>query len=147
MIKKLSFIPALLAFVLHPAIATAGEGELLTPEDAAMRVKNGDAVLIDIREPSEWEESGVVSTAHLLPMSDLNGDRKLWNAFLKEHPDSELILYCRSGGRAGRAADTLAKEGFQTANGGGLADWIAAEQPLRKADEPPEEPANKPTDE
>ena len=40
--------------------------------------------------------------------------------------DHEIILYCRSGVRFGRAASALAKEGFRNANAGGFGDWVNA---------------------
>lgn len=105
----------------------------LDPEEAAARVESGEAVLIDVREPEEWEETGVVATAHLLPLSDLRGPREQWRAFLERHRDKELILYCRSGNRSGQAAAILAEEGFRVANAGGLKDWIAAGQAVSRA--------------
>jgi len=74
--------------------------------------------------------------AALLPLSDLTGARKQWKAFLEKNRDKELILYCASGYRAGRAAQLLAGEGFRTANTGGFGDWQAAGLPVRKPKNP-----------
>ena len=46
----------------------------VSPDEAAPRVRAGDAVLIDVREPDEWS-GGVAKGAALLPLSDLT-DRK-----------------------------------------------------------------------
>ena len=54
----------------------------LAPVDCKARLKSGKAVLVDIREPSEWKE-GVAASAVLLPMSDLNGSRSQWKPFLE----------------------------------------------------------------
>lgn len=105
-------------------------GPTLTPEEAARRVAAGTGVLIDVREPDEWRE-GVVKGALLLPLSDLQGDRKQWKPVLSAYADKELLLYCRSGNRAGIAARLLAGEKFKTANAGGFAAWKAANQPVR----------------
>lgn len=115
--------------------------ESLTPAEAAARVARGEAVLIDVREPSEWKDTGVVAQARLLPLSDLKGDRTSWGSFLAENRGKELILYCRTGNRSGQAAKVLAAEGYDVANAGGLRDWLAAEQPTRPADQPPRDPA------
>jgi rhodanese-related sulfurtransferase len=109
----------------------------LTPAEAAAHVQAGTAVLIDVREQSEWTATGVVATAHLRALSDLRGTRTTWKEFLEANRDKELILYCRSGNRSGQAAQVLAAEGFHVANAGGLRDWIAAGQPTRPASEPP----------
>ena len=103
----------------------------MTPEEAAARVKAGDAVLIDVREPSEWAESGVAEPAALLSLSDLRGERKTWKPFLEKNRDKELLLYCRSGNRSGLAATLLAKEGFKTANAGSFSAWKSAGLPVR----------------
>jgi rhodanese-related sulfurtransferase len=115
-------------FVLRPMLFG---GPRMTPEEAAARVKAGDAALIDVREPSEWAESGVAEPAALLSLSDLRSERKTWKPFLEKNRDKELLLYCRSGNRSGRAAALLAKEGFKTANAGSFSAWKSAGLPVR----------------
>jgi rhodanese-related sulfurtransferase len=106
-------------------------GDTLPPDEAARRVAAGTAVLIDVREPGEWE-GGVVRGALLLPLGDLQGARSLWAGALKTHADKELILYCRSGNRAGIAARLLARENFRVANAGAFAAWKDAGQAVEK---------------
>ena len=103
----------------------------VTPAEAAQLVADGKAVLVDVREPDEWTD-GVATPATLLALSDLTGSRQAWKAFLDKNRDQELILYCRSGGRSGRAAQLLAAEGYRTANAGGFSDWARAGLPTRK---------------
>lgn len=134
--KPHTTILACLITITSAALHGASESGRLTPEEAVERVRSGEAVLIDVREPAEWNETGVVSTAYVLSLSDLRGDRVAWSAFLEENADRELILYCRSGNRSGQAAALLAEEGYRTANAGGISDWIDADQPLRDVDEP-----------
>lgn len=96
------------------------------------RVRSGRAVLIDVREPDEWQ-GGVAKGAELLPLSDLNGPRQRWASLLAGPRDRELLLYCASGGRSGLAARILAGEGFTATNVGGFADWRDAGWPVAKA--------------
>jgi rhodanese-related sulfurtransferase len=103
----------------------------ISPQEAARRVEEGKAVLIDVREPKEWAE-GVAQPAQLLSLSDLRGERKDWKAFLEKNRGRELILYCRTGNRSGTAATILAKEGFTTTNAGGFAAWKEAGLPVRQ---------------
>ncbi len=103
----------------------------VTPAEAAAKVASGEAILVDVREPSEWKD-GVAAPAELLSLSDLRGDRKQWTAFLEKAGDKPLILYCRSGNRSGQAAEILAKEGKTVANVGAFKDWEAAGLPTRK---------------
>lgn len=101
----------------------------ITPAEAAPRLRKGEAVLIDVREPNEWT-GGVAEGAVLLSLSDLTGARAKWSPFLADEAGRELLLYCQSGGRSGIAARILAAEGFRTANAGGVAEWTAAGWPV-----------------
>ncbi len=112
---------------------TAAEVSKLAPAEAAQRVAAGQAVLVDVREPSEWAEAGVAAPAVLLPKSDFDGDKKAWKDFLAQVGDKQIILYCRSGKRAGAIAEALAAEGRAVANAGGMKDWVAAGLPTRAA--------------
>ena len=121
--------------ILSPAPSSSSV-PVITPADAAAAVREGTAIIIDVREPKEWE-SGVAAPAYLLPLSDLKATRKKWAHVLAEAKDKQVILYCRSGGRAVQAAAILAKEGFAVANAGGFNDWLTAKLPIR----PPADPA------
>lgn len=103
----------------------------ITPAEAAAKVASGEAMLVDVREPSEWKD-GVAAPAELLSLSDLRGNRKQWKAFLEKAGGKQIILYCRSGNRSGQAAEILAKEGRTVANVGAYKDWKAAGLPTRK---------------
>lgn len=115
--------------------AAADSPPSIEPVEAAERVEKKQAVLVDVREPEEWE-SGVVAFAHTLSLSDLRGDRDQWNDFLAEHEEEEILLYCRTGNRSGIAAGILADEGFRVRNAGGFSEWQAAGLPERKPSEP-----------
>jgi len=106
-------------------------GPSLSPGEADKRVATGTAVLIDVREPSEWA-SGVARPAVLLPLSDLTGGRSKWKPFLEQNRDRELIVYCRSGSRSGIAAGILRGEGFKVSNAGSFDSWQSAGLPTRK---------------
>lgn len=95
------------------------------PAASAARVRSGEAVLVDVREPAEWTQ-GVAESAVLLPLSDLNRSRAHWAPFLAQARARELLLYCASGTRSGMAARVLAGEGFRAVNAGGLDEWAAA---------------------
>jgi rhodanese-related sulfurtransferase len=122
-------------FALTVAGAFAAEVAKITPAAAAKLVADGSAVLVDVREPAEWAATGVVTGAALLPKSDFDGDQKLWKEFLAKNAGKELILYCRSGHRAGVVGAILASQGHQVANAGGFKDWQDAGQPTRKVGE------------
>lgn len=119
------------------AVAFAAPAPKITPAEAARLVASGQAVLVDVREPAEWEESGVAAPAVLLPKSDFDGDQKQWKEFLAKNGDKQVIVYCRSGSRSGAVAAALAEKDVKSASAGTLKDWTKAGLPVRKADEKP----------
>jgi rhodanese-related sulfurtransferase len=122
----------ILLLLMSSLISFGANVPVLTPAEAAAQLKAGGAVLIDVREPEEWTETGVAEPAVLLALSDLRGERTTWKPFLEKNRDKTLLLYCRSGGRSGKAAEILAKEGFKTGNVGGFKAWSDAGLPVRK---------------
>lgn len=131
---KLPRLLALLVSLVTSAFA-ADAAPKISPADAAKLVESGKAVLVDCREPAEYAENGVAKPAVLLPKSDFDGDQKKWKEFLAQNKGKQVILYCRSGGRAGAVATALKQQGVDAANAGGLKDWTAAGLPTRKAEE------------
>lgn len=129
------FIAAILS--LLTVGASAAEVPSVTPDEAAALVAGGKALLVDVREPAEWRESGVAASALLLSKSDFDGAKKDWTAFLESVGDRQVILYCRSGRRSGIVATALAERGFNVANAGGFAAWRDAGLPTRAHDQPP----------
>jgi len=126
-----------LALLLLASLGWAADVRRIAPKDAAQLVAEGKAVIVDVREAPEWKDSGVAAPAFLLPMSDYNGDQKLWKPFLAENAGKEIILYCRSGGRSDEVAAKLAAKGVKAANIGTLRTWTSAGLPMRAADVPP----------
>ena len=102
----------------------------MSPQEASVAVETGVAVLVDVREPAEWN-GGVAQEAVLLPLSDLRGPRKRWTPFLEKHQSKRILLYCQSGMRSGIAASILKAEGFDTANLGSFSNWHANGLPVR----------------
>ena len=129
--KLRSLLTALLATA---TIAIAADVAKITPKSAAKLVADGKAVLVDVREPSEWAETGVAAPAVLLAKSDFDGAQKDWKPFLEKNAGKEIILYCRSGHRAGVVAAALAEKGVKVANAGGMKDWVDAGLPVRKVE-------------
>jgi len=128
--KLRSLLLSLLATV---TLMSAAEISKTSPEDAAKLVAAGKAVLVDVREPSEWAETGVAAPAVLLAKSDFDGAQKDWKPFLEKNAGKEIILYCRSGARAGTVGAALAEKGLKVSNAGGFRDWTKAGLPTRKA--------------
>lgn len=78
---------------------------------------NIETIYLDVREKDEWDEGHVVGAMHFplirLQVGDLPDTPK----------DSEIQVYCRSGGRAEIAKNLLDDAGFKNViNAGGLDD-------------------------
>ena len=122
----------LLVFSLVATALFAADVPAISPASAAKLVAEGQAVLVDVREPSEWAETGVAAPAVLLPKSEFDaGLIGEWKDFLAKVGDKQIILYCRSGRRSAVLATALAEQGHKVANAGGFKDWQAAGLPTR----------------
>ena len=113
--------------------ARAADATKISAAEAAKLVKEGKAVIVDVREPAEWA-SGVAAPAVLLPKSDFDCDQKQWKEFLAKNQGKQVITYCRSGGRASAVAEALRQQGVAAASLGGLKDWTAAGLPTRQVE-------------
>jgi len=132
--KKLSLLSAFLSLF---SLMSAAAIPAITPAEAAKLVADGKAVIIDVREPVEWAESGVAAPAVLLPKSEFDaGLAGEWKDFLAKVGDKQIITYCRSGKRSGAVAEALAAKGHPVANAGGFQAWQDAGLPTRKPTEP-----------
>ena len=119
-------------FLASVLASAAAEVTKVTPAEAAQLVAAGKAVLVDVREPAEWAETGVAAPAVLLAKSEFDaGQSGEWKHFLAGVGDRQIILYCRSGQRAGGVGAVLADKGFKVANAGGFTAWQKAGLPTR----------------
>ncbi len=125
-------LSSLVVFLAVSAFALGAEVGKVTPAEAAKAVADGTAVLVDVRESEEWAETGVAEPALLLSKSDFENNGEGWKVMLEKNADKRIILYCRSGNRAGQVAEALAKQGKSVANAGGFEDWKKAGLPVRK---------------
>ena len=84
-------------------------------------IKDGKAVLIDVREPDEWIKEHIPE-AHLVPLSGFNPDD-----FPRDH-QKIAVFHCRSGGRTEAAAPQILRTGFREVYQleGGLQGWREA---------------------
>lgn len=67
-----------------------------------------DALLLDVRTSSEWEQDGHLQDATLIPHTELQSRE----SELPDDKDALILLYCRSGNRSQDAANTLQDMGF-----------------------------------
>lgn len=90
----------------------------------AAELREAGAFVLDVREPSEWEQAHVPDST-LIPLGQLSSR-------MSEVPtDQQVVIICRSGNRSAQARDLLLNAGFTnvTSIAGGIIDWQAQGQP------------------
>ena len=90
----------------------------VSPTDAQQRMTQG-AVLVDVREPNEYDEVHATG-AQLMPLSSFESE------YSTLPRDAELILICRSGARSERAGQFLIAQGYSNVTNltGGTLAWV-----------------------
>ena len=94
--------------------------EEIEPFEAAQEIEGGDVVLIDTREPHEYQEAHLEG-GKLVPPG-LLGDEI---AAAAPDKSARTILYCRSGNRSYKAAEQLQALGYEdvASMAGGILAW------------------------
>jgi len=127
-------LPAVVAALcLLPA--WAGDTTTIGQDVLAEKMSAGaDLLILDVRSPGEYAE-GHVPGALNIPHDQL--ESRL--AELAGDEDAEVVVYCRSGRRAGIALDLLSKAGFGRLYylEGDFPGWSAAGRPVERPAGPP----------
>lgn len=90
-----------------------------------------DVVLLDVRQPNEWEAGHAVGAAHL-PLAQV--------PHAEFETGTHYLVICRSGARSAQAVAFMNNSGIQATNvDGGMNDWMAAGLPAEsETGQPPE---------
>ena len=101
----------------------------ITVEHARERLaKNPNAVLLDVREDSEWQNNHAEQAVHL---GKGILERDLETTF--PDPDTEIIMYCGGGFRSILTADVAQKMGYKNVTSliGGYKGLLQAQWPMK----------------
>lgn len=102
----------------HAPEAAANAADI-EPRDVKAKIAKGDRfVLIDVREPHEWQ-IGHIPQAKLIPLGELpKRINELDSA-------DEIIAHCKSGARSAKAVEFLQQSGFKKVRNmkGGILAW------------------------
>jgi len=95
------------------------------PATAKQWIDAETAILVDVREPSEYAREHIIG-ARLVPLSSFDSED-----FAADH-DKAVVFYCRSGTRTAANAERLFATGFRSVHAldGGLAAWRDAGLPI-----------------
>jgi len=101
----------------------------ISPQEAAAKLKGGEAVIVDVRDKDEWDEEHIPAAIHLSRGTiELDIEDKV--------PDTNalVICHCGGGGRSALAAESLQKMGYKNVRSmaGGFKAWKAAELPTAR---------------
>ena len=112
----------------------------ITPSEAADLIRDGKALVVDLREAAEVQESGKVKGALEVPrgLLEFRADPASPSHDPAFDPERTVIVYCASGGRSALGGKTLQELGFtDVRNLGGFKDWAQSGGAVAPADAPP----------
>lgn len=118
-----------LVFSLFSAVIFAGETPQISQQDllTALKAPKHNIVVLDVRSAQEYENGHIVdaiNVSHNTITENLN--------FLSQYKDKTVVVYCRSGRRAGVAEHILAENNFRDLRHltGDMNAWLKAELPV-----------------
>lgn len=126
--RSIQFITALFSS-LAASFALADFAGEWDQAEALKRMQSSDVVVIDVRSPGEFAE-GHVPGAINIPHNQIDEHA----ATLAELKGKDLLIYCRSGRRAGMAESELTEMGFSNLYHlkGDMQGWKAANPKIKK---------------
>lgn len=110
MIDRRTLIAAFGSALAMPMAARASL-ETISALDAYARMQAGTLILIDLRTPPEWHETGVAKGAWPLDMTQRQFGGWLLAA-IERNPNHQVAIICRTGNRSGRLMQLLAQNGI-----------------------------------
>lgn len=119
------------------AHAAAGEPRRITVQQAHDMAASGDILLVDVRSPVEWRETGLAKGAHAISMHLPDFMQRL-EALTGGDKSTPLALICARGARSGVMSGELVRRGYRdiidvpegmlgSARGPG---WLKAQLPI-----------------
>jgi molybdopterin/thiamine biosynthesis adenylyltransferase/rhodanese-related sulfurtransferase len=105
---------------------TAGTVPLIGVQEVKARIDRGDEfILLDVREPHEWEIVDIADATHHIPKGQI-----------LEHLGEldtarDIVVYCKSGGRSADVVHTLLEHGYTRVKNmvGGINAWAKQVDP------------------
>ena len=101
----------------------------LTPDQAAEKMQSGDVLIVDVRDPTEVQQTGTIKGAVNVSrgMLEFRADPESQYHNPAFQKDKTILLHCASGGRSALAGKTLQDMGYTAVfNIGGFKDLAEA---------------------
>jgi rhodanese-related sulfurtransferase len=100
----------------------------VTPEQTAGAMGDGNAQIVDVREPYE-RDAGYIAGSRHIELQDLPSQAESLDR------DRPVIFQCRSGSRSLMAAQAFRRAGFDAwSMAGGLEQWVQEGREIEPAD-------------
>lgn len=121
--------------------SAAFAGEVMSVTDAHAKAQKGEIILVDVRTPDEWKQTGVPASAHTITMHQPGPQLlKQLDDVLGGDRSKPLAIICRTGNRTGSLAGPLEQAGYKTvinvaegmAGGRSGPGWAKTGLPIRK---------------
>lgn len=114
---------AFLSLGLLSEIQAQEKHEILSPQEFCDKMKSDDVQIIDVRTPKEYK-NGHIKNSTLINFFDDDFKEQL----SKLSEDKEILVYCRSGNRSGKASKILENLGYKNVSDlkGGMLLWEKA---------------------
>lgn len=129
--RRLILLTISLGLVVASCASTATEArlDLVTPRDAAAIIDDRPVVVLDVRTPEEFAEGHLENAINIDFYAADFADQ-----LAGLDPDTEYVVYCRSGNRSGQTIPIMADLGFQSVHDveGGVLEWVQAGLPLTR---------------
>jgi len=129
MFNKLAFITLLTALLSTFAFAKSVQDISQQDFQKLAHSDKANILVLDVRTPEEYSQGhvpGAINISHTTIKDNL--------AKLMTYKNKKIVVYCRSGRRAGFAAEILAKNGFKNLYhlDGDMNGWAKAGLPIEK---------------
>lgn len=100
----------------------------MSANELKMKLEKQEVLLLDVRDPPEWEEDGYVEGANLIFFADL---AEKADSLPK---DKAIAVTCSVGKRSSIGASVLERKGFENVSNvlGGMTAWTNLGYPIRK---------------
>lgn len=103
-------------------------GAVVSHHQATRAINDGSAVLLDIRDSSDYKTGHIAGALHM-PFASI----KERASELDKHKAKQIILVDKMGQHAGAAGKTLRDHGFEVVRlNGGMAEWKQQNLPMVK---------------
>ncbi len=93
-------------------VQAANQPQVLSAEEAYKQAQAGKILLIDIRDPQEWRETGVPRGAYLISLSDRSFLKKLVNLTAGDKT-APIAVICATGSRSSWLQKQLKRLGYR----------------------------------